>query len=123
MRVYDKGKEVFRMTGQGYESEGGMQRAASVEPERVLELSPSAAESSLLHRVEPDYPEAARQQGIQGAVVLDVHIGADGAVQDVQVVSGPEQLRQTAIEAVKQWRFRARGALLQTRVTLNFRLP
>lgn len=121
MRVFDKGKEIFRMRGEGDESSGAIQAASA--RERVLELSPSAAESQLLHRVEPEYPEAARQQGIQGAVVLDVHIGVDGAVQDLQVVSGPEALRQASSDAVKQWKFRARGSLMQTRVTLNFRLP
>ena len=57
-----------------------------------MELSPAAAAGSLLHRVEPEYPQAARQEQVQGAVVLEVHIAADGTVQDVQVVSGAAQL-------------------------------
>lgn len=121
MRVFDNGTEVFRMTGPEVDGEGGVQRAASLE--RVLELSPSAAESSLLQRVEPDYPESARQQGIQGAVVLEVRIAANGTVQDVNVISAPEQLAQASIDAVRQWRFRPRTSQMQTRVTLNFRLP
>ena len=81
-----------------------------------------------MHRVEPVYPEDARTQQIQGRVVLDVHIGEDGAVQDVQLVSGPPQLAQASIDAVKQWRFNSRivnghAVEMQTRITLNFRLP
>ena len=103
-----------------------MQRASSAEPDTTAENPPSAAE--VLHRVEPQYPEDARQQGIQGAVVLEVHIGGDGAVQDVQVVSGQPELAQASMDAVKQWRFRARrlngsAVPMQTRITLNFRLP
>jgi len=133
LRVYENGKEVFRMPPSQNTAaveerhEGEVERAASVQPERI-QLSPVAAEGSLLHRVEPEYPEEARQQRIQGLVVLEVHIGGDGAVQDVQVVSGPPQLVQASSDAVKQWRFKPRAvnghpAEMQTRVTLNFRLP
>lgn len=85
-------------------------------------------DSSLLYRVEPEYPEAAREQNIQGAVVLEVHIGADGAVQEVRVASGPPLLAQAASDAVKQWKFKPRlvngsPVEMQTSVTLNFRLP
>ncbi len=131
--VYENGKEVFRMSPAKNKAEvarqgNGMERASAVDRERRVELSPTAAEGSLLHRVEPEYPEEARQQNIQGAVVLEVQIGGDGAVQDVQVVSGPQQLAQVSSDAVKQWRFKPRTAggrsvEMQTRVTLNFRLP
>jgi TonB family protein len=126
--VYENGKEVFRMGPDGKRSGGGMQPAASVEPEKtapdkVVQLSPAAAEDSVLHRVEPEYPELARQLKLQGAVVLDVHIAASGVVQDVQVVSGVPVLAQASTKAVKQWRFKPRAVEMETRVTLNFRLP
>jgi TonB family protein len=131
--VYENGKEVFRMPPSQGQAEppaaadGAVERAASVAAERVVALSPAAAESSLIHRVEPDYPEAARGQQLQGAVVLDVHIGQDGTVQDVKVVSGEPLLADAAMAAVRQWRFQPRSidgapAEMQTRVTLNFRL-
>ena len=131
LRVYENGKEVFRVPSGASQSEAaepGMQRAATVEPENVVKVSPATAEGSLLHRVEPEYPEDARQQRVQGQVVLDVHIGVDGAVQDVQVLSWPAQLAAASIEAVKQWKFKPRvvdnrPAAMQTRITMNFRLP
>jgi protein TonB len=91
-------------------------------------MSPEVAEGSLLHRVEPDYPAEARQQQIQGPVVLDVRIGRDGTIQETKLLSGPPLLADAAISAVKQWRFRPRGIKgqpieMQTRITLNFRLP
>ena len=134
LQVFENGKEVFRLpalpsgaAARGQAQGTGLQRAASVEPE-VVELTPAAAEGSLLHRVEPDYPEDARQQRVQGPVVLDVRIGGNGLVQDVQVVSGAPPLAQASTDAVKQWRFKprrvnGRPAEMQTRVTLNFRLP
>ena len=104
-----------------------VERAASVTPERVVALSPAAAESSLIHRVEPEYPEEARNRQVQGPVVLDIHIGQDGTVQDAKLVSGEPLLADAAIAAVSQWRFRPRlvdgvPAEMQTRITLNFRL-
>ena len=139
--VLKDGKEVFRLPPSGgtrlaardpdeaAPSLGsGMQRASSVEPEKVTELPPAVAEGSLLQRVEPQYPEQARQQKIEGAVVLAVRVGEDGAVRDVRLVSGPAELAQASTDAVKQWRFKPHSvdghpAEMETRVTLNFRLP
>jgi len=119
MRVFENGKEIFRMRGPG-ESGSGVVQAAS--RERLLELSPALAANSLVRRVEPEYPESVRKLNIQGAVVLDVQIATDGSVQNLQTISGPAELVSAATDAVKQWRFKARSAPSQTRVTLNFRL-
>ena len=141
--VYEKGKEIFRLpptvegkaagtrtseSGTQNAVPGEVERASAVEPAGVVNLEPEVAEGSLVHRVEPDYPEEARKQGIQGAVVLEVHIGRDGAIQDVKVVSGQLLLANAAIAAVKQWRIRphmvqGQPVEMQTRITLNFRLP
>jgi protein TonB len=137
--VYENGKEIFRMppasggSGAAPDHEAGMQPVPSLRPEKkqmgaVVELPPEVAETSLLYRVEPEYPQEARQQKIQGAVVLEVHIAPEGTVEDVQAVSGPPQLAQAATAAVKQWRFKPRrqngqAVRMQTLITLNFRLP
>ena len=131
--VYENGKEIFRRRpGAEPDAAGpggnGIERASAVEPNGIVDLSPEAAESIVLHRVEPDYPEAARRQRMQGAVVLDVRIGRDGAVQSVKAVSGQSVLSDAAITAVRQWRFKpqvraGKPVEMQTRVTLNFRVP
>jgi TonB family protein len=95
---------------------------------QVLTLPEGLAEGNLLYRVEPDYPEEARRQGVQGPVVLDLHIGKDGLVQGVDLVSGQPLLAQAATAAVKQWRFRTRyvngnEVEMQARITLHFALP
>jgi len=138
--VYENGKEIFRLppTKDGEATEvtqttesgapGEVQRASALEPAGMVELAPEVAEGSLLHRVEPEYPEAARQQRMQGAVVLEVRIGRDGDIQDVKLVSGEPLLANAAIAAVKQWRFKPRVVKgqpveMQTRITFNFRMP
>jgi TonB family protein len=157
LMVSDNGKEVFRMTpifsdnqsgnqantppsaqqdtqagASGASANTGVEQAAAIEPEKVasepvVHLSSSAAEEGLLVRVEPEYPEAARQQKIQGAVVLDVRVHRDGTVQQVTLVSGDSVLANSAIAAVNQWQFKPHSVngqtvATQTRVTLNFRL-
>jgi protein TonB len=59
----------------------------------------------LVNRVQPTYPPLARQTRISGTVKLHAIIGKDGAVQQLQVVSGHPLLVQSALDAVRQWRY------------------
>jgi protein TonB len=100
----------------------------TVEPVAIYELPPEAASQSLVHRVEPEYPQEALEQQIQGPVALDVRIGRDGTVQTVKLVSGQPLLAEAAMAAVKQWQFKphltkGQAVEMQTKVILNFRLP
>ena len=77
--------------------------------------------ANLISQVEPVY------QGIQGAVVLNVEVSKEGTVENVTVLSGPPQLTQAAIDAVKQWRYKPtllNGApvpvITEVRVTFPF---
>jgi TonB family protein len=142
--VYEKGREIFRMppaaagqqikpagtnqTGSPDRLENADRPASGVGRAGLYELSPEVAEGSILHRIEPDYPEAALQQHLQGPVVLDVRIGRDGTIQDAKLLSGQRLLADAAIAAVKQWQFRPRAVKgqpveMRTTITLNFRLP
>jgi len=53
----------------------------------------------------PVYPEAARDQGIQGTVVVRAHVRADGTVGETQVLHSVPGLDEAAVAAVKTWRF------------------
>jgi TonB family protein len=82
----------------------------------------------VVERVEPQYPEAARQQHLQGPVVLSALVGTDGAVRELKVVSGDPLLAKAATDAVRQWRFRPHrsndGSVeFETQITVNFALP
>ena len=123
--IYRNGIEVFRRFPA---ASGGKEDAHAGKLERASAVSRDEAPHGLLHLVEPDYPQEARRQGIQGPVVLDLNIGKDGAVQDVNVVSGPAILADAATSAVKQWRFKVnyregRQVEMHTRITLRFTLP
>src|ERR1700756_3906012 len=104
---------------------------------RVIYRSPSGggqpaasdgAERSLIHKVEPQYPAEAKARHVQGPVVLDIQVMGDGAVGKVAVVSGDPLLTQSAIDAVKQWRYQpemqnGQEIESQARVTVKFTLP
>lgn len=60
----------------------------------------------LIHSVPPTYPPGALARHITGTVILHVILAVDGSVQNVDVVSGPDELRQAAVDAVKKWRYK-----------------
>lgn len=82
------------------------------EPETAPAPPAEAPEiAALVTSVEPSYPERARGAGIEGTVELDVTIGPDGTVTNVEVVRGlPFGVSEAAAEAVRRWKYRpARG--------------
>jgi protein TonB len=57
-------------------------------------------------RVDPTYPEFAREAQIQGKVTLHVLVGKDGRVKSVKVIKGVTGLNEAAVEAIKKWVFK-----------------
>jgi protein TonB len=60
----------------------------------------------LIHLPRPDYPPIARVAGVEGIVLLHLLIDEDGQVKDVRVLDGPEMLREAAVAAARQGRFK-----------------
>jgi protein TonB len=93
-----------------------------------IALSEVAARALLVHSVNPVYPPEALAQKLHGAVVLQVGVGRDGAVENVKLVRGYFVLGRAALAAVKQWRFQpynvdGHAAATQTVITINFAYP
>jgi TonB family protein len=81
----------------------------------------------LLKKAVPVYPKAAKENGIQGTVVLKGMIETDGHVDQISVVSGPEELQQAAIDAIGQWLYQPFDVLgeprtVETQITVIFTL-
>jgi len=62
---------------------------------------------TLISQVRPNYTPEAMQRRIQGTVILEMIVGANGSPYDVRVVRSldPHGLDEEAIRAAKQWRF------------------
>jgi len=59
----------------------------------------------LVRRVEPRYPPLMSQIRRGGRVELRAIIATDGSIQALQVISGDPSFYQSALEAVRQWRY------------------
>jgi TonB family protein len=94
-------------------------------PLQAAPVPQEAAQSKLLHSVPPQYPAEAREKHIEGVVVLEVQIDAEGHVSDAKVLSGPQELRNAALTAVLQWHYSPTAMTLPTttEVTMEFKLP
>ena len=62
-------------------------------------------EKLVTHRVDPEYPAAARPGKLQGVILLDVVVGRDGSVVETRALNGPGILAQAAMDAMRWWRF------------------
>ena len=78
----------------------------------------------IVSQVAPKYPSEAQAAHVSGAVVLRALISKTGAVTQPIVISGPPQLQQAAMDAVKQWKHKpylnGNATEVQTVVTVNF---
>ena len=95
-------------------------------PQRV-KVSAGVTAGLLMTKVQPSYPLLAKQARIQGTVVLQAVIGKDGSIQNLRAVSGHPMLIQSAIDAVRQWRYKpyflnGEPVEVDTQVTVNFTL-
>ena len=90
-------------------------------------ISQGVAQGLLIHRVVPEYPPVPRAARIGGTIVLQATISKSGTIENLHVASGPEMLRQAALDAVKQWRYRpyllnGEPVEVETTVNVEFRL-
>jgi periplasmic protein TonB len=80
-----------------------------------------------IHNVDPEYPPVARNAKIQGPVVLRAVIDTKGKVTNLRVLSGHPLLAASAVDAVKQWKYRpfvfeGKVVPVETTITVVFHL-
>jgi periplasmic protein TonB len=95
-------------------------------PQRVR-VSQGVSQGLLIRKVQPVYPPLARQARIQGNVVLQAEISKDGTIENLRLMSGHPMLAPSAIEAVKQWRYKpyflnGEPVEVETQITVIFSL-
>jgi TonB family protein len=68
---------------------------------------PDLVKPILVEKVDPKYPEGAREEKVSGDVVIEAYIGADGKIIEAKSVKDPDpRLAQAALEAFKQWKYK-----------------
>ena len=85
-------------------SRGETPAADSDEP--VVELGPGITPPRVIHQVSPDFDSGARGFRVTGVVLIGLVVSSRGMPREVHVVrSLDKELDQSAVEAVRQWRF------------------
>ena len=102
--------------------------AASVANQAAPVAAPAtnaAERQRLAEAIPPSYPPLAQHMNVQGSVVLQALIAADGRIQNLRVMSGPAILATAAQQAVRDWKFKPvfqNGMAVETKatITVNF---
>ncbi len=95
-------------------------------PQRVR-VSSGVQAGNLINKVQPVYPQLAKNARIQGQVILQAVISKNGVVENLRAVSGHPMLIPAAVEAVKQWRYKpyylnGEPVEVETTIQVNFTL-
>jgi TonB family protein len=100
---------------------------AGAATERVVAIGPIREPRKIRH-VNPVYPEGARNERVQGAVVLNATVAPSGCVRSLDVVQGVDpRLDVAALRSVAHWRYtptllRGKPVPVIMTITVNFRL-
>jgi TonB family protein len=105
--------------------ESGLQKTASSQQPQAR-VPADVMEKLVIHRVDPEYPPSARVSGLQGIIMLDVIVGRDGSVASTHAMNGPEILAQSAMDAMRWWRFKPyrvnrQPVVVETTVAMEFK--
>jgi TonB family protein len=91
-------------------------------PTGPIPVKAEVMQRQIVHKVPPVYPVDAKKARIQGNVELDAVVGKDGAVEQLKVVSGPKELQQSALDAVRQWTYKpflVNGEAVDVKTTIH----
>ncbi|HET6933041.1 MAG TPA: energy transducer TonB [Candidatus Acidoferrum sp.] len=94
------------------------------QPHRIR-VNEAVQEAKLVHQVSPLYPPLLGKR-MDGTVVLGVIVGQNGAVKSARYVSGLANLKDSAIRAVLQWRYKptlVNGAPVEVDTTVSVVFP
>jgi TonB family protein len=117
-------KSVKHATPRSSES-ASARRSTTWGPATTAAERTHTSDQALAHPQMPAYPLLTQATAVQGSVLLQALIAADGSVEEMRVISGPAILVSAARQAVQQWRFKPyliNGKPVETyaRVTVNF---
>lgn len=95
---------------------------------QTLTVSQGVSQGLLIKKVQPTYPPASIRMHVEGSVRLLATVGKTGDITAVKILSGEPLLALSAVEAVKQWKYKpyylnGDPVEIQTQVTINFNLP
>jgi TonB family protein len=115
-------KDANEANGVGWKADGFRPPPCMSLEQRKVVIAAGVAAALLNTKIDPIYPANALKQNVAGTVTLDVMIGTDGHVTTLKVISGPDELRQAALCAVRQWTYQPyqlNGRAVEAETTIN----
>jgi TonB family protein len=80
----------------------------------------TAVGRKVLTRVEPEYPATLKRLYIGGVVRVEIVVSANGTVQTTELLGGNPVLGQSAMKAIKQWKYEPGAAKEKLVVPFEF---
>jgi TonB family protein len=77
-------------------------------------------ERQIVRRLNPEYPEIAVRMNLHGTVKLKIWIHPDGTVRRLEYIGGHPVLAESALQAVKLWKYQPAARESTTVVELKF---
>ncbi len=91
---------------------------------KKIKVSGGVLQASAMKRPQPAYPKEAKKARVQGDVQIQILVSEEGKVIETLVISGPEELREVALEAARKWEFKPTelsGVPVKVQGVLTFR--
>jgi TonB family protein len=137
--MYEEEQEIYKSIPPQYEMGGKkyypVWKAAETESvgspgaprPKKIDVQDKVLQERAIKKAEPVYPPDARAAGVSGVVMVYALVSEEGRVIEVTAFDGPEQLREAAIEAARQWTFKptthkGQPVRMEGRLSFNFAL-
>ena len=82
---------------------GGLPQTEAPPPVKAVRVGGSLKAPKLLKKVDPEYPELAKQARLSAMIILEATVGVDGRVKAVTILRGQPLFDDAAVAAVRQW--------------------
>lgn len=98
------------------------------QPQTEIAIRCGPPRATILKKVMPKYPSDARIKGIEGKVRVSVLVNKEGVPEKLAVISGPPELIDASLDALKQWRYKplklnGEAVPVETSVDINYIIP
>jgi protein TonB len=75
------------------------------DPPKPVRVGGVIRRPQIVHQVDPVYPPMALAARVEGIVIIEATISAEGAIMDARILRSAHLLDQAALDAVRQWRY------------------
>ena len=93
---------------------------ASIRPVAAQAREENFSERKIIARVEPEYPETLKRLYIGGVVKVEAVVSPTGIVESTQLLGGSPVLGQSAMKAIRRWRYAPASSKEKVIVQLEF---